>query len=142
MTARYVLVVSVILLAGGICEGDDKKDGKEDKDKLQGEWAVVSIGVSGMNTEDVKGLKLVVKGDEWTAPSGGMFKFKIDATRNPKHLDLMSEKGGKESTWAGIYKIEGDTLTFCRCKGAGGERPTEFKGGSATFLLVCKRTGK
>ncbi|HJZ59925.1 MAG TPA: TIGR03067 domain-containing protein [Gemmataceae bacterium] len=140
MIARFVMA-SVVVLAVGFCAGDDKKD---DKDRLQGEWVVVSAEVSGKEAEGIKGKKLVVKGDEWTPPTVGalQFKFKLDAAKNPKHLDLMAELGGKEQTWPGIYKIEGDTFTLCRTHGPGGERPTEFKGGPGVFLMVCKRAEK
>ena len=141
MFGRSVMTVAV-LLVGGFCVGDDKKDEKKtDKDRLQGEWTLVSIELGGKEV-DGKGQKLVVQGDEWTAPSGGKFKIKIDATKSPKQLDLVREQGGKESTWAGIYKIEGDTLTFCRSAGPAGERPTEFKGGRGVALLVLKRAEK
>jgi len=143
MLAR-LLTASVVLLAAGLCTGDDKKgDKKDDKDLLQGEWVVVSMQSGGKKTEKLKGQKLLVKGDEWTPPGGGKFKlkFKIDATKSPKRLDLVMATGGK-STWAGIYKIEKDTLTFARSSRPGGARPGEFKGGPKVFLMVCKRAGK
>jgi uncharacterized protein (TIGR03067 family) len=140
MTARYAVVVAVMLpLASGFGAAGGQKD---DKDQLQGDWVVVSMERGGTKLENTKDRKLVVNADKWTAPGGGEFTFKIDATKSPKQLDLMLEKNGKESTWQGIYKIEGDTLTFCRSFAAGGERPTEFKGGPAVFLMVCKRAGK
>ena len=142
MTARFAVVVSAILLTGGVGAGEDKKD---DKGRLQGEWTVVSAEFSGQKRDAgaIKRLKpLVIKGDEWTAPSGGTFAFKIDPTKKPKQLDLYRQLGGKEMVWRGIYKIEGDALTFCRSAGPDGERPTEFKGGKGVALLVFKRAGK
>jgi uncharacterized protein (TIGR03067 family) len=140
MIARYVVMVSAILvLASGLSAGGDEK---AELDKLQGEWMVVSVETSGQKQDEnqYKGLKVVVKGTEWTPPRGKlMFTFTIDPTKKPKQLDL-EVKGG--STWQGIYKIEGDTLTFCRSHAAGGERPKEFKGGEGVFLMVCKRAGK
>lgn len=140
MIARFV-VASIVLMVGGFCAGDDKKD---DKDQLQGEWVVVSAEVAGKEAEGLKGKKLVVKGDGWTPPSGGTlkFKFKIDATKKPKQLDLMADLDGNERTWPGIFKIDGDTFTFCRSAGPGGERPTEFKGGEGVGLIVFKRAEK
>ena len=73
--------------------------------------------------------------------------FKIDPAKSPKQLDLQREKDGKVKTlYQGIYKIEGDTLTFCRSAlpvGTSlGERPTEFKAGAGVVLLQFKRSGK
>ena len=140
MRARFV-VAFIILLVGGFCAADDKKD---DKDQLQGEWIVTSAEVAGKKSEGLKGKKLVVKGDEWTPPTGGTlkFKFKLDAAKNPKQLDLKANVGENEQTWPGIYKIEGDTFTFCRSTGAGDERPTEFKSGESVTFMVFKRAEK
>jgi uncharacterized protein (TIGR03067 family) len=144
MIARLVMA-SMVLLVGGFCAADDKKsDKKDDKDQLQGEWVVVSAEIAGKKFEGLKDKKLVVKGDEWTAPTVGTreFKFKLDAAKNPKQLDLKADVNGNEQTWPGIYKIEGDTLTFCRSAGPAGERPTEFKSGAAVALMVFKRVEK
>jgi uncharacterized protein (TIGR03067 family) len=139
MTARLLVVVFVIQLASGVNAGGDKKDDKkDDKDALQGEWTVVSMEASGKAIEP-KG-NLVIKGSDWTAPNGGKLTFKIDSTKSPKQLDLAGPK--KAAEWQGIYKIEGDKLTFCRPLVAGGERPTEFKGGDGIVLMECKRAGK
>lgn len=144
MNVRLAMA-SVVLLVGGFCVGDDKKDEKkDDKDRLQGEWVVTSIELNGKEGKGGKDRKLVVKGDEWTPPTGGKlkFKFKLDTAKNPKQLDLTADVNGTEQTWPGIYKFDGDTFTFCRPSSLGGERPTEFKGGEGIYLLVCKRAEK
>jgi uncharacterized protein (TIGR03067 family) len=141
MMARYAVVLALMApLASGSRIVDDKKD---DKDLLQGEWVVVSVDLVGKAVEKAQDKTLVVKGDDWSAPSGSKFKFKIDATKNPKQLDLMGAlKGGQEQQWPGIYKIEGDTFTFCRSQGPSGARPTEFEGGPGVVLMVFKRAAK
>jgi uncharacterized protein (TIGR03067 family) len=138
MIARSVVMISaILLLAGGVSAGGNQKD---DKDVLQGAWAIVSQEVSGIKaTEDAVKLRkpLVVKGDTWTRPSGEQLTFKIDPAKNPKELDVI--QSGTGATWRGIYKIEGDTLTVCRSQGANLDRPKEFKGGKGVALMVYKR---
>ena len=141
VTLRYV-VVSTVLLVGGLCAGDDKKD---DPDKLQGRWQVVSMELDGEPIPDVKGVRVVVKRNTWTFRGLALDKVAVtvraDAGKSPKHLDLR-EDDGDDAAWPGIYKLEGDTLTFCRSNLAGGKRPTEFKGTPGVILIVCKRAGK
>jgi uncharacterized protein (TIGR03067 family) len=136
MIARYLVMVSAILmLAGGSSAGDKKND---DQKQLQGQWRVVSSEISGKKIKGGEGF-LVIKGNKWRAPVGATFTFKLDPTKKPKELDLLSSKGG---IWRGIYKIEGDSLTFCRSHGSAGERPKNFKGGEGVVLFVYKRAEK
>jgi uncharacterized protein (TIGR03067 family) len=141
MFARAILPFSALLLIGA---GDPTPEAKKELEKLQGEWKVVSMEIKGKKSEGeaLKGLQpLVVKGSEWFAPLGGVKStFKIDPTKSPKELDLQRELKGKEVTFRGIYKIEGDTLTFCRALAPTGERPTEFKAGEEVVLLQFKRS--
>src|SRR5262249_38306810 len=86
-------------------------------------------------------------GDQWTVtrPDGDVAavqaKIKLDPSKKPREIDLIS-KGGR--SMSGIYKLEGDTLTFCRpgpSKNA--ERPKEFKtADSPNEIIVWKRTVK
>jgi uncharacterized protein (TIGR03067 family) len=137
MMARFVLASVVALLVAGFCSADDKKDGK---DQLQGEWFVLVAEVGGKKDENLRGKKLVVKGDEWTLPAGGTRKFKIDATKNPKQVDLRADVDGKEQAWQGIYKIEWEILTLCQSADPGGKRPAEFKGGEGVSFMVLGRS--
>jgi uncharacterized protein (TIGR03067 family) len=138
MFTRAILPFSVVFLIAG---GEPTKDAEKESEKLQGEWKVVSMDLLGkeLDADTIKKLKpLVVKGNKWTAPTGEKLSFKVDPTKKPKELDVVFN----ERTFRGIYKLEGDTLTFCRPASASAERPKEFKPGDKVALFVYKRSGK
>jgi uncharacterized protein (TIGR03067 family) len=70
--------------------------------------------------------------------------FKIDASKNPKTIDMTIATGKTARRQLGIYKIEGDTLTICQTAGRGDEgRPKEFQcDHKGLVLIVWKRAGK
>jgi uncharacterized protein (TIGR03067 family) len=144
MTARFVTVLSVLVLVCGLGWGDDKKPVKEELKKLQGEWVIVSVEPA-TKADGEQSQRVVVTGSEWkTTRTPRAFTVRVDNGKSPKHLDLVSDAKGKERTWQGIYKIEGDKLTFCRANaaGTGVKRPTEFKAGPGVELMVFKRADK
>jgi uncharacterized protein (TIGR03067 family) len=139
--------ISTILLAGGFCFGSavvplpnntklEAQDGKDDIKKLQGEWVVVSVEAQGKQLQATVGQKLTIKDNEWTPPGAPNAKFmlKLDPSKTPKEIDLTSGT----DTFRGIYKLDGDTFTFCSTY-ANGQRPKEFKADPAVFFMVLKR---
>ena len=143
MFTRAILPFSVVFLIGA---GEPTKEAKKELEKLQGEWKVVSVDFRGkeLDADTIKKMKLlVVKGNEWMAPSGGNLSIKrIDPTKNPKELDLVLAAKGMEGVYPGIYKLDGDTFTFCRPASGKGERPKDFKAGEEVVVFVFKRSGK
>ena len=99
MILRF-LVASVVLLTPEFCSADDK-------DQLQGEWFVLVAEVGGKKAENLRGKKLVVKGDEWTLPAGGTRKFKIDAAKSQVCYELHASGIGA-ATMAHIHKAPAD----------------------------------
>lgn len=75
-------------------------------------------------------LKLVMKGDAYTVSADGKEDkgtVKLDATKTPKHLDIVGVEGeNKGKTFLAIYEfVDKDTLKACYA--LSGDRPTEFK---------------
>jgi RNA polymerase sigma factor (sigma-70 family) len=144
----------------------NKKVAKSDKDRLQGKWLLISCECNGEDQmqpwlkdnallviDEADGklfCKTVFKDrarvfelfgeemDKWTKTL-----LKLDARTKPKTLDSTDGKG----TYLGIYKLDGDTLTWCQSEkglppgAAETERPTEFSTtpGDGRSLVVYKR---
>ena len=142
MSTRTVPLFLMALLATGVSGQDAKKE----LDQLQGEWTMHSREVNGKPSANTN-WKLTIKGDQWTVtrPDGDnaavQATIKLDPSKNSKEIDLTS-KGDR--SMRGIYRLEGDTLTFCRPgPSQNAERPKEFKTtDSPNEIIVWKRTQK
>jgi uncharacterized protein (TIGR03067 family) len=139
---RRIPLLMAGLLVGGLTFA---AEADKDLDKLQGTWVRVSVVRDGKEVpaDDLKNIRLTIKGDKYTLDEGKEKRsgtFKLDASKAPRRLDIVSDAGpNKGKTLKAIYKIEGDTFTYC-VAGPGKDRPTEFssKEGSGHTLLVNK----
>jgi RNA polymerase sigma factor (sigma-70 family) len=120
---------------------------KNDKEKLQGTWLMVSGVANGdaLSDEAVKDRKVVIEDDKITELERGKklipSDFVLDTTRDPKAIDAIPLEGGfKGMKHRGIYALVGDSLKLCFSK-AGDIRPIAFicEKGSQRVLLVYKR---
>jgi RNA polymerase sigma factor (sigma-70 family) len=117
------------------------KEAKDDKDKLQGTWKVVSAEVGGQVVEEAwlkRGLqKLIFTGDKVVLQSRDKIQegtFKVYPSRQPKAID-MTVGEFISSTREAIYTLEGDNLTVCQGFGMA-PRPASFMDEKViTFLL-------
>lgn len=104
-----------------------------DADQLQGTWVVVSAEMAGKSSESSKGDKFTFTGDKVVIENKVMkaapTSFKIDATTNPKQIDIADKTPQK-----GIYQLDGDKLKLCY----GNKRPASFDS-TAGLLLAFKR---
>ncbi|HEX3146595.1 MAG TPA: TIGR03067 domain-containing protein [Gemmataceae bacterium] len=144
----YTRVVFPLVALCLIAADDPDKTATKDEDRFQGEWTMVSLEVQGKKLADaeIKEYRLTIKGDQWSVTNGVAngtdFKFKLDASKSPKSIDMSTKIDGEERASKGIYKLEDDTLTMCRIV-AQNKRPTEFKTTDREgILVVWKRVKK
>lgn len=116
----FILVMGVRMIGGGA----------SDAERIIGTWAIVSSEGKGM-----EGFRVKFAGDgTFSVGLGARVKtngtYKISVTKNPKEIDLVSERLSE-----GIFLFENGNLKLC-LGGEGEKRPTEFE---AKRTLVLKR---
>ncbi len=94
-----------------------------DAARLQGKWKVVALEEEGKNVlKDKDEITVVFKGDKAIYDEKGKkpdeATFKVNATKKPKHLDLVlppnkADKTDKGMKIQAIYELDGDTLKLC-----------------------------
>jgi uncharacterized protein (TIGR03067 family) len=124
-----------------------KEKAKEEKQKLQGTWKLLSITQDGQESDKSNDdIQLIFSGDDFSAkvPSGDDHKgtFKVNPASKPRAIDIMLTEGPeKDKTAEGIYELKGDELRLCIAKPGNKGRPTEFasKPDSGILLVIAKR---
>lgn len=119
---------TMMFVATQTAMADDAKD-------LQGTWRVVSLEANGESKppEEFEGWKFVFEGDQaWLIKpeeTGPKLKFKLDADKNPKTIDLIVQEGDDRGKVApGIYGLKDGKLRLCiNIFGDPSYRPSEFK---------------
>ena len=114
---------------------------------LQGTWKLISGEADGkaLSEKDLKGGKLVFKGDMYTVTLAGKDTVtgtqKLDPTKEPKTIDITDASGpNKGKTCQGIYELKGDEFRVAFAA-PGKARPTKFatSADSGQWLHVWKR---
>jgi len=141
------LAFAIPLVAAPAKEG---KDDKDDLKKLAGDWTVTAWRQSGsdLDKEDLEGSKWAVKDGKYKFELGGNEEegtIKLDPSKKVPTIDLAITEGndkGKEQP--GIYKIDGDTVTFCFARPGAKDRPTDFTSteDNQNILITVKRKKK
>lgn len=96
---------------------------------LQGTWQMVEYSVMGkiLPKTTVDNMKLSFSSNEMRLETGAKaaspFPFTMDLNKSPAWIDF---KTTKTVGFAGIWKIEGDTLTICFARSDPNLRPTTF----------------
>jgi uncharacterized protein (TIGR03067 family) len=106
--------------------------------RMQGDWMVASMTVSGMKVADDESQTLfrTVEGDRYTVARFmkvvGKGTFKIDATKTPKTIDSFPAAAGEQAkSVLGIYEFDGERLRICNAA-PGKPRPPAFEAGLGT----------
>src|SRR5258708_4677356 len=146
---RTMLVgLAVCLLCAAGSRGADGDAVKKDMAALEGEWSMVSGERDGGAVPDdlLKSAKRVTKAGETTVSFGDQVfmkaKYTVDPSKTPKAIDYeVSEGPNKGKKVLGIYKVDGDTATFCFAQ-PDKERPTKFetKEGSGLTLSTWQKS--
>jgi RNA polymerase sigma factor (sigma-70 family) len=130
---------------------------------LEGAWRAVRADGGGQprDPDDLARMRVRVLGDRLHLYADGrdedrvvVHRIAVTPTTAPRRIDLARVAWGEKITpdpadggrpVAGIYKLDGDTLTICAAVAAGpgqpppAARPAEFKGGKDLALLVLER---
>ena len=142
IAVAFLAAPSGALGAPGLKEKEDDKDLK----KLQGDWQVTSWEQLGQQMNLT--AKWSFKDDKYTLEMGNNLEegtIKLEPGKKPATIDLVITGGNcKGKDQPGIYKIEGDTITFCFAWPGTTDRPTEFKSTAEgrTILITIKRAKK
>jgi len=144
MTPSLLTALALTLGAPGPKEGP-----KKDPPSVVGEW-ITEKGVIGGNDEAIPaggvtfafapdGKVRITEGAKQPAPTD----YTVDPKKSPAEIDIVLVDPGRAAReMAGIYKVDGDTLTLCLNRG--GSRPAKFESpaGSDVMLLTLKRAKK
>jgi uncharacterized protein (TIGR03067 family) len=118
----------LVVLAGG---ADKEEATRKDLERMQGDWAQVSMVVDGekLGDDEAQALFRTIKGQEYTVArykkTIGKGSFTLDAAKKPKTIDARPAIAGQNITMLGIYEFDGEKLKLCFAR-AGRPRPTEF----------------
>jgi len=147
MKRLLLIILATVFLTAAETPLDEAST--KDLEKLQGDWAVLSMTRDGekIPDDDAQAIFRTVKGTQYTVfrfdKAIGKGTFTLDATKTPKTIDALAANSPKEKVMRGIYEISGDTYKVC-FGAPGKDRPTEMtaKEGTGHTLTVWQREKK
>jgi uncharacterized protein (TIGR03067 family) len=143
-TKLPVLLAALLLPSAGRAGGEA---GRADLEKLQGTWTFEAYeeGAKKTPAAELKGKRIFFGANQFIISKGEELlqvgTIKLDPTDGHRDVDAAILAGPhKGNTMLGIYRINGDKLTFC-VDPEGNDRPSSFKTRKNTnvFLAVYQR---
>jgi len=125
-------------------------DDKADKEKIQGEWSLVSLEENGENQKVEEGgdkhIKLKIEGEKFHVTIGSNdhdATFTVDSAKKPKTIDVTLKGGDQDgTTMKGFYELDGDNLKICIGSPQAPDRPADFKSKDEAKVFTFKRAKK
>jgi uncharacterized protein (TIGR03067 family) len=119
---------------------------KPGEDTIQGTWAEVTAYILGERSERAIKAHTFSKGklvQHYRNPKADdlVIRYRIDEKASPSRLDLLYPdrfNSGKWLSYKGIYKLDGDTMTWCQS--LTGRPPKDFEPNTDNIVLKLKRT--
>jgi uncharacterized protein (TIGR03067 family) len=139
------LVLLVVPFAGEAAPPDPGRV-KEEQQRLEGTWKVISGEAGGMPLplEVTRNFKLSFQGSTFITQVGDQKRegsYTVDPGKSPRTIDITLSSGpDKGKTQLAIYSVLGNTLRICGAE-PGRERPTGFetRDKAGVILLMLRR---
>lgn len=127
-TVRSSLLV-VVVASWAVAAPGLKDPPKKEMPSIVGEWIRVDPGVETHRTFTADGKCY------WGTKIPLQFEsFTVNVKLDPAEIDVTASKA--KDPIRGIYKIDGDTLTICRSRTRGGDRPTKFEASDKPPVVI------
>lgn len=145
---RYGLAILTVGLLFFVSQA--QAEDKSDKDKIQGEWSLLSREENGQNEKVAEGsnehIKLKIDGEKFLVTIGENnhdATFAVDSSKKPKTIDVTLKGGDQDGTvMKGFYELDGDNLKICIGSPQAPDRPAEFKSKDEAKVFTFKRVKK
>ena len=140
---QVALMVTLLIVADS---GDNAA--KNDLEKFQGTWNLISAERDGKKTpeEEARKIKLTIQGNQFVLRKEGVVvsegSMTLDASKKPKEVNETITAGpNKGKVFSAIFEIDDDQHRICFAAPAK-ERPTAFSSSNGQLLQVWRREKK